>query len=68
MDEGSALIEEMLRTWAARCNTSRDGDDDIVMEDEGNLDRELHELKRCVEEYRIRMDSNPWIKELTATL
>ena len=64
-DEGSRLVEEMLRTWAARCST--DGDD-VVMDDERNVDREYEVLKQCVEEYREMMEVNPWIQELITTL
>lgn len=64
-DDGSRLVEEMLRTWAARC--SADGDD-VVMDDGANEDREFEVLKQCVEEYQERMEGNPWIQELITSL
>ena len=64
-DEGSRLVEEMLRTWASRCSV--DGDD-IVMEDDESMEREVEVLKQCVAEYRERMEANPWIQGLVTTL
>lgn len=59
------MVEDMLRAWTAMC--SADGDD-VVMDDGEAVDREFDVLRQCVEEYRERIDANPWIRELVATL
>ena len=66
-NEGSKIVEELLRTWVDRCASSSDGDD-IIMEDTSATDRELSALQQCLEDYRERIEGNPWIQSLLTTL
>lgn len=66
IDEGSKIIEEVLRAWAAR-SPEKDGDD-VVMGDDDTADAEVTNLRACVDEYKDRIAGNPWIQSLLAAL
>ena len=60
------IIEEMLRAWA---NKAVDDGEDVVMGDEeASPEEQLEELRRCVDLFRPRIESNPWAQSLLAAL
>ena len=65
MDEGSRIIEDLLRSWTRR----REGDDgeDVIM-DEVDSEESLDMLKECLSEYKARIDGNPWTVSLLSSL
>jgi DNA mismatch repair protein MSH2 len=65
MDEGSRVIEELLRSWANMCE-GQDGEDVLMdsLDPEANLDA----LKRCFKEYEARINANPWTISLLSSL
>jgi DNA mismatch repair protein MSH2 len=66
-DEGIKIIESLLNAWSSRTSTS---DDDAMMVDgeEDNLDvqAQLNELKKCVEEFQPQIQGNAWVQSLLA--
>lgn len=64
--EGTAIVEELLRTWAS-APSAHDGAD-VVMGDELDTDAELAELKRCVEQFRPRIEGNAWVQSILTSL
>ena len=66
VEEGTKLVEEMLRAWASR--TGHDGEDVVMGDEEASPEEELEELKRCVEQFRPRIESNPWAQSVLASL
>ncbi|OBZ78347.1 DNA mismatch repair protein msh-2 [Grifola frondosa] len=67
IEEGTKIVEELLRTWAS--NTSgHDGEDVVMMDDDASPDAQLEELRRCVEQFRPRIEGNPWVQRVLASL
>ncbi|KAG7443335.1 DNA mismatch repair protein [Guyanagaster necrorhizus] len=67
-NEGIAIVEELLSTWAA---SQKQGDDeDVVMEDIDGISAEsqLEELKRCFDAFQPKIEGNAWLQSLLATL
>ncbi|EIW77166.1 DNA mismatch repair protein [Coniophora puteana RWD-64-598 SS2] len=62
--QGVELVEELLRKFAS--SSKQDGED--VMMDDPTPEEQLEELKRCVEEFRPRIDANPWVQSLLTSL
>jgi DNA mismatch repair protein MSH2 len=65
-EEGIKVVEAMLRAWASRI-PEYDGED-IVMADDLSPQTQLEELKRCVEEFRPRIEKNQWLQSLLTSL
>ncbi|EPQ31019.1 uncharacterized protein PFL1_01208 [Pseudozyma flocculosa PF-1] len=76
--EGTALIEEFMETWAARSEALA-ADDDAMDESEGggggaegsaskkrrvDAEAQLRELRKCVEEFRPRIQANAWASKV----
>ncbi|CAO1628418.1 unnamed protein product [Parajaminaea phylloscopi] len=68
-DKGTALVEDFLTTWARRTaassSKSRGGDNG----GDGGLtpDEELAELRKVTEEYRERIEADPWASKVLAS-
>lgn len=67
MDTGSKAVEEFLLAYAKTMS------EDISMRDaDGNDDAEVEEqltkLRACYEEFRPRIEHNPWCKTVLAEL
>lgn len=66
-EEGTALVEEFLLEWARR----KDAAADLSENDGGGAKRrKLHpqtELTELVQEYRGRMEANPWVSKVLQT-
>ena len=69
-EEGIQLVEELLRTWSSRVSAGGEDGEDTVMLDQDELSPEaqLAELKHCFAQYQSRLDQNPWIQQLIASL
>ena len=68
VEEGTKIVEELLRTWAAN-NTQAD-DEDVVMADDDEPDAaaQLAELKRCFERFQPKLESNAWVQSVLTSL
>ncbi|KAK0203192.1 muts domain V-domain-containing protein [Desarmillaria ectypa] len=66
-NEGIAIVEELLSTWAA---SQAQDDDDVVMEgiDGVSPEVQLEELKRCFDNFKPKIEGNAWLQSLLATL
>jgi DNA mismatch repair protein MSH2 len=69
--EGTALIGEILKSWAAKTahlDRREGGDDDVDMEGDGDdevkVAEEYEELKRCLDEYKDRLEGNAWVRQV----
>jgi DNA mismatch repair protein MSH2 len=67
IENGVQIIEELLKTWASRTSSAVQ-DEDIVMSDDLSPETQLAELKDCFSTYQGRIDSNPWVQSLLASL
>ncbi|KAI0777272.1 DNA mismatch repair protein [Trametes elegans] len=67
VEEGTQIVEELLRTWAA-AQPGHDGEDVVMGDEEADPDAQLEELRRCVEQFRPRIESNPWAQSVLASL
>lgn len=66
-EEGSKLVQDLMRSWAMQ--TSQDSEDvDMDVGDDDRAEEELSALRQCVEQYKDRIESNPWIQSLLTTL
>ncbi len=66
IEEGTKIVEEMLRTWASK--STDDGEDIVMDDDDVSPEEQLEELRRCVEQFRPRIESNAWAQGLLASL
>ncbi|KAI1798056.1 DNA mismatch repair protein [Ganoderma leucocontextum] len=66
VEAGTKLVEEMLRAWVSK--TGHDGEDVVMGDEEASPEEQLEELKRCVEQFRPRIESNPWAQSVLASL
>lgn len=68
MEEGTKIVEELLRAWAA--SSGNDGEDVVMADASADLspEEQLAELRRCVEQFRPQIESNAWAQSLIASL
>ena len=68
VEEGTKIVEELLQTWAA--NSAQVDGEDIVMADGDVPDAatQLAELKRCFEQFRPKLETNPWVQSVLTSL
>lgn len=65
VEEGTQIVEALLRAWA---NSGQDGED-VVMEDEDDTpEAQLAELRKCVEQFRPKVEGNTWAQSLLVSL
>jgi len=70
IENGVQIVEELLKTWASR-TPSGTHDEDIIMSDVSDdlsPEPQLAELKNCFSAYQERIDNNPWVQSLLASL
>ncbi|KAI8986743.1 DNA mismatch repair protein [Trametes punicea] len=67
VEEGTQIVEELLRTWAA-AQSGHDGEDIVMGDEDASPEVQLEELRRCVEKFRPRIESNPWVQNVLASL
>lgn len=68
VEEGTQIVEEMLRAWVSS-KAGHDGEDVIMGdEEEASPEEQLEELRRCVEQFRPRIESNAWAQSLITSL
>ncbi|OAX37509.1 DNA mismatch repair protein, partial [Rhizopogon vinicolor AM-OR11-026] len=60
-EEGIQIIDELLKKWAQSESATDDGD---VIMDDMSPEAQLTELRRCVEEFRPRIEQNAWVQSL----
>ncbi|PWZ03787.1 putative DNA mismatch repair protein MSH2 [Testicularia cyperi] len=73
--EGAALIEEFMRTWASRSAELTSRNKSAAVPDgepsskraRHDHDAQLEELKKTVEEFRPRVEANPWAAKVLAS-
>ncbi|KAH9974037.1 DNA mismatch repair protein [Lactifluus volemus] len=69
IESGVQIVEELLKAWASRSSDVSGADgEDIVMTDDLSPEDRLNELKSCFSEYQQRLDNNPWVQNLLASL
>ncbi|KAI0292908.1 DNA mismatch repair protein [Russula brevipes] len=67
IESGVQIVEELLKTWTSRTPSGAD-DEDVVMSDDLSPEAQLAELKNCFSAYQTRIESNPWVQSLLASL
>ena len=64
--EGTKIVEELLLAWSSK--STNDGEDIVMGDEEVPPEDQLEELRRCVEQFRPRIESTPWAQSLVASL
>ena len=67
MDTGSKTVEEFLLAYAKSLGEDvpmRDADDN----DDADVGEQIAKLRACYEEFKARIESNPWCKTVLAEL
>ncbi|KAI9065630.1 DNA mismatch repair protein [Trametes sanguinea] len=67
VEEGTRIVEELLRTWA-ETQSGNDGEDVVMADEDSSPEAQLEELKRCVEKFRPQIESNPWAQHVLTSL
>lgn len=67
IEEGSKLVEELLRTWA-KSGPLQDSGDVVMTDNDDSPESQLAELRKCVETYRPRLEQNLWAQRLLENL
>ncbi|OCH93883.1 hypothetical protein OBBRIDRAFT_723791, partial [Obba rivulosa] len=67
VEEGTKIVEELLRTWASQ-TPGTDGEDVVMGDEELSPEAQLEELKRCVEQFRPRIEGNAWVQTVLASM
>lgn len=65
-EEGLQVMEEFLRAWSAQ-QDSTDGED-VIMADEEDPEANLEKLKKCMEQFRPRIENNRWLQSVLSSL
>ncbi|KAI3615868.1 dna mismatch repair protein msh-2 [Moniliophthora roreri] len=66
-NDGIEIVEAVLRSWSSK--KTSDGEDIVMLDSsEEDIDSQLCELKRCVEELRPRIEGNAWLKKMLIDL
>lgn len=66
IESGVQIVEELLKTWASQAPAA--DDEDVVMADDLSSEAQLTELKSCFSTYQERLENNPWVQSLLASL
>ncbi|KAI0937540.1 hypothetical protein AcV7_003542 [Taiwanofungus camphoratus] len=67
IEEGTKIIEELLRDWASHIS-GQDGED-IVMSDEAlSPADQLEQLKTCINQFQPRIEGNQWVQSVLNSL
>lgn len=64
--EGVEIMEEILRTWASK--TSEQDGEDLVMSDDSTPEKQLEELRKCMESFQPQIEKNPWLQSVISSL
>ncbi|OJT02824.1 DNA mismatch repair protein msh-2 [Trametes pubescens] len=67
VEEGTQIVEDLLRAWATT-QGGHDGEDVVMGDEEASEEAQLEELRRCVEQFRPKIEGNPWVQSVLATL
>ncbi|KAF8327747.1 putative DNA mismatch repair protein MSH2 [Cantharellus anzutake] len=69
MEEGAKLVEEVFRTWTAQ-KSGQTGEDVVMSEAiEGDENAaQLQQLRAIFDQYRPRIEANPWCREIIESL
>jgi len=67
MDTGGKAVEEFLLAYAKSLG------EDVTMQDAGgngdaNVEEQIAKLRACYEEFKPRIENNPWCKTVLAEL
>ncbi|KAG8985310.1 MutS-like protein [Tulasnella sp. 427] len=76
IDEGTEIVQGVLREWVSRTGAAGlDGDGDVAMGGGGgasasemSVEEQLVVLKKCMEEAREKLEGNAWCRTLVETL
>jgi DNA mismatch repair protein MSH2 len=62
-------MEEFLRAWASEEGSVTDGEDVIMGDQDQDLSEvQLTSLRKCMEDFKPRIENNPWLQSVLASL
>jgi len=67
IESGVQIVEELLKSWVSGVPSVVD-DEDVVMSDDLTPEAQLAELKSCFSAYQQKIQDNPWVQSLLASL
>ncbi|RDB16061.1 DNA mismatch repair protein msh-2 [Hypsizygus marmoreus] len=62
-EEGLQIMEEFLHTWSSQMQGT-DGEDVVMADDDQDPETQLQDLKKCMEEFRPRIEKNRWLQSV----
>lgn len=66
-EEGLQIMEEFLRTWSSHSSIN-DGEDVVMTDADQGADAQLQDLRKCLEEFRPRIEKNCWLQSVLSSL
>ena len=63
--DGVKIMEEFFEAWSSN---ECEGQEDIVMEDDFPSANHLEDLQRHVQDFRSRIEHNPWLQSVIQSL
>ncbi|KAF5380061.1 hypothetical protein D9615_006117 [Tricholomella constricta] len=66
-EEGLQVMEEFLHKWSSQ-TSGGDGEDVVMADIEDDPEAQLQELRRCMEEFRPRIEKNRWLQSVLSSL
>ncbi len=57
-------MESIMKSWSQ----SRHDSEDVSMEDQSDVERQLNDLRRVIESFKPQLDHNQWLQSVIASL
>ena len=64
VDQGICIMENILKTWSSNAPDS----EDVSMDDQGDVEQQLGDLRKCVEEFKPQIEQNKWLQSVIISL
>jgi DNA mismatch repair protein MSH2 len=65
IEQGVTIVEEMLQFWASQ---SAGDSEDVEMLGPDSDERQLSELKQCMERFKPQIEGNQWLQKMLTVL
>ncbi|KAG5637197.1 hypothetical protein H0H81_005410 [Sphagnurus paluster] len=64
-EEGLKIMEEFLHKWSSQ--TYGDGEDVIMSEGDDDPEAQVQQLRKCMDEFRPRIENNAWLQSVLSS-
>ncbi|KAF8067657.1 DNA mismatch repair protein [Lyophyllum atratum] len=66
-EEGLQVMEDFLRAWSSQTSVG-DGEDVVMVDADEDPEAQLQELRKCMEDFRPRIEKNRWLQSVLGSL